>query len=234
MNTPIADELWLDRQDLVDIGSVVDEMVRHVQADQTPIRITKPVLLRGIPVQGDRGNRPVTAESITACYSVPKIQGSRGSIRLSPFPLKVEDAEPLKANLGLFRCMMRSVLAHELTHVRQREFGGGDLAPDLAAAAALSEAAEASGKFADYIDYVSHPVECAAHGTQIAVEVIDNAGFGLDRLAFDTACEGARLWRHVRDHSRFISGNQDRTRLFASLVPRLRDDGWRAYQRLTL
>lgn len=232
MNPPLADDLWLERQDLVDIGAAVEGMVRHLHADQAPIRVAKPVRLRGIPVQGDRGDRPITAQTITADYVVPKINGAIGSIRLSPFPLSVEDAEPLKADLDLFRRMMRSVLAHELTHVRQGEFGGDALAADLLAAAGLSEVANASGGFQDYVAYVGHPVERAAHGTQMAVEVIDTAGPGLDRRGFDAACQTVRLWDHVQNHPRFSGDEKDRARLFASLAPGLRDDAWRAYLRL--
>ena len=60
----------------------------------------------------------------------------------------------------------------------------GVLIKNFLLAEKVSRFAKQEGNYLDYLNYVSCPVELAAHSSQLAVEVLDSYGAGLGRNRF--------------------------------------------------
>jgi hypothetical protein len=91
------------------------------------------------------------------------------------------------------------VLAHEATHIRQRDSGLVSAA-DCDRADTAGQAVKRDQTFTAYENYVRQPMELAAHGVQLAVEILLGHGVIPDDKTFGRRAAQTWVYRHILHH----------------------------------
>jgi len=112
-------------------------------------------------------------------------------------------------DIPAFRLAITPVLAHETTHIRQRD-SRLVTNKDCDAAEAAGEAVKRQKTFAAYDAYVRHPMETAAHGVQLAVEVLMGHGVIADEITFRRRAAQTWVYRHMLHHPDVDEPYEDR------------------------
>lgn len=138
------------------------------------------------------------------------------------------EQKPSPAELGDFRKWLTAVLAHEACHRMQHIQDPERFVPggEADAAVALNKKAASTGLAADYVAYVSCPLEIEAHGTQLAAEL--RFKDELDHDAFVAASKTSALLRHVKERSSLAAGVP--WGQWDDLEATLTDEAWDAYK----
>ena len=137
---------------------------------------------------------------------------------------------PNTATLNSFRTWVVAMLAHEACHlIQHREeptrFGPGS---EAAAAAALSHKAKATRLPADYVAYVTCPLEAEAHATQLAAELRPAGQQNYD--AFVIAAKASNLVAHIKKKSTSSTGAP--WPAWEALETKLIDEAWAASEKM--
>lgn len=229
----IPADYWLDRADLEEIEKAVDLMLDRLSQGRalTEANPTPSVRKRRILSAGTASI--VHPREIEASYS-----RTSGSIELKPFPNSWNMAQghgrALADDLMVFRFALRSLLAHEVSHIRQHDMAAADLAAEFDVAETASKKAEQTKTYSDYLLYLGCAVEFAAHATQLAVEVLDSYGPGLTNGDFSKRCRQAWVFRRANKGEKW-SGIDEETRLSAFMPVALEwiEQAYFAYGRMT-
>lgn len=232
--------LWLGPSDVPKIQAVVDAFVVSILAGLPMLPVTKRVSLgvAAVVSNGVAGLSPLPRDIRGATNRVwdnPVSPSCATSITvvLNNIPETPDQAAKLRADIPGFRLAMGALLAHEFTHVRQIEVGGGSFKPDVDAAAKASSDAQRSRGYADYIAYVGQPLEIAAHATQLAYEVQHAIGSNGSQAAFDAQLGASWLWNYLQTRTDFqVAPGDDRAALFARIETALRENAFWAYQHI--
>lgn len=235
MTTPaIAADFWLDRADLDEIEKAVDLMLDRLSKNKAPTD--------GIPMPSVHG-RQIFAAGTSNTIRPRDVEGSYNrqtkNITLDPFPgssdMSAGRGAGLADDLMVFRFALRSLLAHEISHLRQDEQSKGDLDSEFSAAENASKRAEHTKDYSDYLLYLQCPVEIAAHATQLAVEVLDSYGRSLTESEFTRRCRQAWVFRRARKGEKWQTGDeQARIQAFMPVAETWIGHAHFAYQRLLL
>ena len=226
------DELWLDREDLRQIQAVVAAMVKRVVAGQSPCGATNWPTLRGARLTLSGVGERVAPDAVRAKYSRIDPQ-TPGEIALVHFPRTPETSELFAESPAEMGKRLTSLLSHEVSHARQVQLGTDAVTPALREAEELGRKAKAGTSYADYMAYVAHPIEAAAHATQLVVEIIVESESRLDEGPFRAACRSTWLFHHLRDEPLWEPGSGPlRAALFDRVWVLLVDLAWYQYDRL--
>lgn len=230
----ISERYWLDRSDLVEIETAIDHMLVNLSRGNAPITLATPPSIRGRIIQAAGASNTVRPRQIKGGYN-----RQSKNITLEPLPnstnmnsgLIVELADDLFA----FRLAMRSLLAHEVSHVRQDGLSGGSLDQDFIEAELASKKAQQTKSYEDYLRYLLCPVEIAAHATQLAVEVLDSYGARLNESDFTSRCRQSWVFRRAYKNPDWTSDNEQiRLQSFKTVADTWIDQAMFAYKRLNL
>lgn len=198
---------WPSVDDLNAIHDVVDHMVANLASNRAPIDHKAGIRILGRSVEAT-GGRPAHSREIRAALATVKATGS-GTIKLENFPAMIEDAGAFQMDIPAFRLAVTPVLAHETTHIRQRE-SRLVTNQDCDAAEAAGEAVKQQKTFAAYDAYVRHPMETAAHGVQLAVEILMGHGVITDEATFRRRAAQTWVYRHMLNHPDVKEPYEDR------------------------
>ena len=221
------------RADLNEVVSVVDAMMARVQSRQAPCGMTGWPTLRGarlmLPWTGER----VAPAEVRARYA-RRDPTTAGEISLEHLPRSPEQIDLFLADLDAMRVHLVTLLVHEVAHARQVQMGGDEAEPLREQAEALSKKLlDGSKAYEDYMAYVSHPIETAAHAAQLAAEVFLAAGGELEEAAFRQSCETTWLaWRLRDDLCWEPPPGPSRAATFEAVWSALVTESWPAYGRL--
>lgn len=228
----ISDHYWLERSDLNEIERAIDHMLANLSCDNAPITSTAPPSIRGRIILAAGAPNVVRPRQIKGGYN-----RQSKNITLEPLPNSADmisgQGAELADDLFAFRLAMRSLLAHEVSHMRQDELADGNLDQDFIEAEQASEKAKQTKSYDDYLQYLLCPVELAAHATQLAVEVLDSYGIGLISSEFTKRCRQAWLFRRAYKSPEWTSdGEQARLQSFKRVGDTWIDQAMFAYKRL--
>jgi hypothetical protein len=158
-------------------------------------------------------------------------------ITLDPFPtssdMSAGRGAELADDLMVFRFALRSLLAHETSHIRQHERSNGALDQQFSAAEKASKRVDQTKDYSDYLLYLQCPVEISAHATQLAVEVLDGYGPDLTECDFKKRCLQAWVFRRARKGKKWSGcDEQDRLKAFMPVAQTWIDQARFAYEHL--
>lgn len=226
----VEEDLWLEPADIEVIASAVTEMVRRVRRGDPPMKPGVPLSLLGARLHAATPGAPEPRAIRAGTHF--SIFGTC-TIDLSPFPINASDIGPLQADLTEFETAMLGLLAHEASHVRQRE-GGERTSAMHQASERASQRAWRTKLYDDYIAYLETPLETAAHATQLAVELRHLHGPDLPSGSFLRLCRASPIWMHMSNHPDCPPTSPAAGRkAFGPVSRRLLWNAWWVYLRLT-
>lgn len=222
---------WLEKNNIADIDALVCNMIDRIAAGQAPIHQASPKI-RNVPITSAGCSFAVRPRDIKGEYN-------RFSMRLNLTDCPTSSdtnkgfCDELYKDIPYLRIALRGVLAHETSHIRQHQLAKGVLDSDFGSAESASKTASDTMSYSDYLNYISQPVELAAHATQSALEVLDSYGRRLTQVTFIKKCIQTWVYRRAWQDTRFVGSTvESQGQAFIAVGQEWYHQAWFAYRRL--